>query len=55
MAFRTVVGQDYKAKNALDDFIERQEERSRTGKRVEHSIAHNAAQAAVLVRTRGVR
>ena len=55
MAFRTVVGQDYKAKNSLDDWIEKQEERSRTGKRVENSLAHNAAQAAVLVHTRGMR
>jgi len=52
MAFRTAVGQDYKAKNALDSFIERQEERSRTSKRIESSLAHNAAQAAVLVKKR---
>jgi hypothetical protein len=51
MAFRTVVGQDYKAKNALDSFIEGREERSRTSKRIESSLAHNAAQAAVLVKT----
>ena len=51
MAFRTAVGQEYKAKNALDSFIEGQEERSRTSKRIESSLAHNAAQAAVLVKT----
>ena len=49
MAFRTKVGQEYKAKSTFDNFIERQEERSRVGSRVENSIAHNAAQAAVLV------
>ena len=49
MAFRTVVGREYKAKNRFDDWFESQEESSRVSNRVEKSLAHNAAQAAVLV------
>ena len=57
MAFRTVVGQDYQAKNRLDDFIERQENKARVGNRIESSLFYNAGQAAVIasdVLTRGV-
>ena len=49
MAFRTTVGQEYKAKNRFDSFLESQEEAARTQSRVTSSLAHNAVQAGVLV------
>ena len=48
MAFRTVVGQDYKAKNALDAFIESRENKARTETKISNSALQNVGQAAVM-------
>lgn len=49
MAFRTSVGDDYKAKNRFDAFLESQEEAARGQTRITNSIAHNAVQAGAMV------
>lgn len=58
MAFRTTVGDDYQAKSMFDNFIQRQEDKARTVKRIDRSLVANAAQAAALASdavSRGVR